>query len=260
MNLNLTNKVYIVTGGASGIGAAVCKLIAAEGGVCVIADKSKEKSNELADEINSRQQQAFAVQTELTNDNNCRQVIETVFSHYGRIDGLINNAGTNDNVSLEHGSVSGFQQSLNINLVHYYAMAHFALPYLKITKGAIVNTGSKVSVTGQGNTSGYAAGKGGVNALTREWAAELLPYQIRVNAVLPAEVDTPQYAAWIQAQPNANEKLTHITSHIPFGKRFTRPEEVAATIVFLLSDQSSHTTGQILFVDGGYTHLDRRLT
>ena len=260
MNLNLHNKVYVVTGGASGIGAAVCKLVAEEGGIAVIADRSREKGKELADEIMRDKRHAMAWQTELTDEDSCKKLIAEVISRYNRIDGLVNNAGTNDNVSLEHGSAVAFQQSLQLNLVHYYMMAQHALPHLKKTKGAIVNTGSKISVTGQGSSSGYAASKGGINALTREWAAELLPCGIRVNAVLPAEVDTPQYANWIQTQPDANEKLKRINSHIPLGNRFTKPGEIANTIVFLLSDKSSHTTGQILFVDGGYTHLDRMLT
>ena len=178
----------------------------------------------------------------------------------GRIDGLVNNAGVNDGVSLENGTVEGFNRSLDVSLVHYFAMAHYALPHLKKTKGCIVNIGSKVSVTGQGNTSGYAASKGAINALAREWAAELLPYGLRVNTVIPAEVSTPQYETWIQKQPNPTEKLQQIVSRIPLGKRFTTPEEIANTVVFLLSDVSSHTTGQIIFVDGGYTHLDRSLT
>ncbi len=260
MNLNLRDKVYIVTGGASGIGAAVCKALAEEGGIVIIADRSKEKSDALAEAITSRQQRAFAMQTELTDEENCRQLIELVITKCGRIDGLVNNAGISDNVGLESGTVQRFQQSLRINLVHYYAMAHYALPYLKKTKGVIVNTGSKVSITGQGGASGYAASKGGINALTREWAVELLPYNIRVNAVLPAEVDTPQYASWLQTQPDAEERLQRITSHIPLGNRFTKPEEIADTILFLLSERSSHTTGQIVFPDGGYTHLDRMLT
>ncbi|MDQ2753587.1 MAG: SDR family oxidoreductase [Bacteroidota bacterium] len=260
MNLNLHNKVFIVTGGASGIGEAICKLIANEGGIVVIADKNKEKSDKLAIEINEQKQTAFSIAVELTKEESCSQLINTVINQYNRIDGLVNNAGTNDKIGLQTGSVKAFEQSLRINLVQYFAMAHYALPHLIKNGGSIVNIGSKVSVTGQGNTSGYAAGKGGVNALTREWAVELLPHQIRVNAVLPAEVDTPQYAAWIEAQKDAKETLRHITSHIPFNNRFTKPAEIANTVAFLLSDCSSHTTGQILFVDGGYTHLDRMIT
>ncbi len=260
MNLNLQDKVFIVTGGASGIGSAVCKLIAEEGGIAIIADRDNTKNQSLSNEIISAGYKAEAFQIELTNDDSCKQLIETVTKKYNRIDGLVNNAGLNDSVSLEHGSAQAFEQSLRINIVHYFALAHYALPYLQKTKGSIVNVSSKVSVAGQGNTSGYAASKGGINALTREWAAELLKYGIRVNAIIPAEVDTPQYKSWLASQPDGDEKKAKILSRIPFGKRFTTPEEIAATIVFLLSNQSSHTTGEILFVDGGYTHLDRALT
>ncbi len=260
MNLNLANKVYIITGGASGIGEAICRLLAKEDGIAVIADRNAEKCQKLCAEIQQKGQKAFAVFVELTNEDDCRQLVEKVIRQYNRLDGLVNNAGTNDNVSLENGTVQGFQQSLSVNIIHCYAMAHYALPYLKKSNGVIINIGSKISVTGQGGSSGYAASKGGINALTREWAAELLPYQIRVNTVVPAEADTPQYASWIQTQPQSEEKLQRILSHIPLQKRFTTPEEIANTVAFLLSDVSSHTTGQIIFVDGGYTHLDRMLT
>lgn len=260
MNLNLADKVYIVTGGASGIGEAVCRLIAEEGGIVVIADRNEGAGRRLYEELSGRSYKALSIQAELTDEDAIRSLVQKVADVYGRIDGLVNNAGTNDNISLENGSLQGFRQSLSINLVHYYAMAHYALPHLKESRGAIVNIGSKVSVTGQGGTSGYAASKGGINALTREWAVELLPYSIRVNAVIPAEVKTPQYASWLQAQTDSEEKLRRITSHIPFQNRFTKPDEIAGTVAFLLSDVSSHTTGQIVFADGGYTHLDRMIT
>jgi L-fucose dehydrogenase len=260
MNLHLQNKVFIVTGGASGIGAAICKLIAAEDGIAIIVDRNAARNEVILGELLQAGGQAIAVQAELTNEADCKAIIDKTIATYGRIDGLVNNAGVNDGVSLEHGNVESFNRSLDISLVHYFAMAHYALPHLKKTKGCIVNIGSKVSVTGQGNTSGYAASKGAINALAREWAAELLPYGIRVNTVIPAEVSTPLYETWIQKQPNPAEKLQQILLRIPLGKRFTTPEEIANTVVFLLSDLSSHTTGQIIFVDGGYTHLDRSLT
>ena len=140
-------------------------------------------------------------------------------------------------------------------------MAHYALPHLKRAKdAAIVNIGSKTAVTGQGGTSGYASSKGAIMALTREWAVELLPYHIRVNTVIPAEVMTPLYRRWVDTFPNPEEKLRNITSKIPLEKRMTTSEEIAAMVVFLLSNKSGHTTGQHLFVDGGYVHLDRALT
>jgi L-fucose dehydrogenase len=96
--------------------------------------------------------------------------------------------------------------------------------------------------------------------LTREWALELLPYEIRVNAVLPAEVWTPMYKNWIAAFPEPEQKLNEIVSRIPFAKRMTAPEEIASMTLFLMSSQAGHITGQHLFVDGGYVHLDRALS
>ena len=97
-------------------------------------------------------------------------------------------------------------------------------------------------------------------ALTREWAAELLPYGIRVNTVIPAEVMTPLYRHWLDTFPNPEQKLATILTKIPLQQRMTTSEEIAAMVVFLISSKSSHTTGQHLFVDGGYVHLDRALT
>lgn len=259
MNLNLANKVFIVTGGAKGIGAAISKTIAAEGGIVVVVGRGKDDNIKITDEIVKAGGKASYFTAELSVAQVCQDVINFAAEKYGRIDGLVNNAGINDGVGLENGSPEKFFQSLQKNLSHYYNLAHYALPYLKKAKGNIVNIGSKVATTGQGNTSGYAASKGAINALTREWAVELLPYSIRVNTVLPAEVWTPLYENWINSLPNPKEKLDQIVAKIPLEKRMTTSEEIADMTVFLLSDRSSHTTGQIIYVDGGYTHLDRSL-
>jgi L-fucose dehydrogenase len=139
-------------------------------------------------------------------------------------------------------------------------MAHYALPHLKKSHGCIVNISSKTAITGQGGTSGYASSKGAILALTREWAAELLDSGIRVNAVVPAEVMTPLYRQWLDTFPSPDEKLKTILAKIPFEKRMTAVEEIAAMVVFLLSARAGHITGQHLYVDGGYVHLDRALT
>lgn len=123
----------------------------------------------------------------------------------------------------------------------------------------MVNISSKTAVTGQGNTSAYVAAKAAQLGLTREWAAALAPFGVRVNAVIPAEVMTPLYARWIATFPDPEAQLKEITARIPLGGRMTDAQEIAATVVFALSPRSGHTTGQWLFVDGGYTHLDRAL-
>ena len=202
---------------------------------------------------------AKSVVAELTKPEDCENAIKQIVTEFGRIDGLVNNAGVNDGVGLESGNYDAFIDSLHKNLVHYYLMAHHALSELKKSKGSIVNIGSKTADTGQGSTSAYAASNGGRNALTREWAVELLKYGIRVNAVIVAECYTPLYETWIKTFANPEEKLIQITDKIPFENRMTTAEEIANMVVFLLSEKSSHTTGQLIHVDGGYTHLDRSL-
>ncbi len=256
MDLHLKDKVIIVTGGAKGIGSGITKVLSAEGAIPVIIGRNEQDNESILKEINGN---GFAVTAELTKPEACKKAIETVIHKFGKIDGLVNNAGVNDGVGLENGNHELFMSSLYKNLVHYYLVAQLALPELIKTKGSIVNIGSKVAETGQGNTSAYAASNGGRNALTREWAVELLKYGIRVNAVIVAESFTPLYEKWISSLSDPGEKLRSITEKIPLGKRMTTPEEIANMVVFLLSNRSSHTTGQLIHVDGGYTHLDRAL-
>jgi NAD(P)-dependent dehydrogenase (short-subunit alcohol dehydrogenase family) len=248
MNLSLENKVIIVSGGARGIGEGIVKTLLAEKAIPVVIDQRVSSIEGVK-----------TIQADLTDPKACAHAIEKIVQQFGSIYGLVNNAGVNDGVNLEHGNYDAFIQSMHKNLVHYYLLAHHALPYLKTSKGAIVNISSKTAETGQGGTSAYAAANGGRNALTREWAVELLPYGIRVNAVVVAECYTPMYQEWIQTQENPEEKLQSIQANIPLGKRFTTPEEIGQTVSFLLSEKSSHTTGQLIHVDGGYVHLDRAL-
>ena len=259
MDLQLKNKVIIVTGGAKGIGEGIAEVLAKEGAIVAIVGRNEADNLKTVEKIKSKKGKAFSVIAELTDPQASKNAVTQVVKKYGRIEGLVNNAGVNDGVGLENGNYEDFIASIHKNLVHYYLMAKYALPYLKISKGAIVNIGSKTAETGQGNTSAYAASNGGRNALTREWAVELLKYGIRVNAVIVAECYTPLYDKWIKTLPNPDETLQKIVSKIPFEKRMTTAEEIANATVFLLSSKSSHTTGQLIHIDGGYVHLDRAL-
>lgn len=258
MDLNLKDKVFIVTGGAKGIGRAIVLQIAKEGGVPVVLDSDADAGEVLLIELEKEGHNTFFfLKTDLCDASQCESAVKQTIKDCGVIHGLINNAGVNDGVSLENGNPDSFRASLSKNLNHYYDMAHFCLPDLRKSGGVILNMASKTAITGQGGTSGYAASKGGILALTREWAVELLKDNIRVNAIVPAEVMTPLYENWLQTfdSPEAKEKA--ITDRIPLGKRMTTSEEIANTALFLLSDKSSHITGQHIHVDGGYTHLDR---
>ena len=259
MDLKLQEKIILVTGGSKGIGHAISHVLAADGAIPFIVSRDEKSILQTKEEIEKKGGKcAFAI-AELTDPEQCKKAVEKAISLHGTLHGLVNNAGVNDGVGLENGNAEDFVLSLKKNVVHYYVMAQACLPYLKQNKGAIVNIGSKVSVTGQGGTSAYAAACGGRNALTREWAVELLPYAVRVNGVMVAESYTPLYEKWINTFPNPQKKLDQIETKIPLEKRMTTPEEIANTVAFLMSEKSSHTTGQLLYVDGGYVHLDRSI-
>ncbi len=260
MDLQLKDKVVLITGGAKGIGQAITRGCVREGAIPVFVDKDVEAGKRLQAELVIAGATCSLICADVLSVESCHAAVEQTLKEYGRLDVLVNNVGANDNVGLENGSPEKFVSSLRLNLYHYYYMAHFALPGLKKSQGCILNIASKVAVTGQGGTSGYASAKGAILALTRDWAAELISFGIRVNAVIPAEVITPLYKQWVGTFPNPEQKLAHIVSKIPLGKRMTQPNEIAAMVLFLISSQASHITGQHVFVDGGYTHLDRALT
>jgi L-fucose dehydrogenase len=255
MNLELAGRVVLVTGGAKGIGAAITRALVEEGARPVIVDRDAEATALMAAELAA----VIPVVADLCDGGACSSAVAHAVRTAGRLDAVVNNAGVNDGVGLERGDPERFRESLRTNLHHYYDITHFALPHLKASRGGIVNIASKVAVTGQGNTSGYAAAKGAILALTREWAAELLAAGIRVNAVVPAEVMTPMYREWLDAFPDPAAREAAVVERIPLGHRMTLPAEIAATVCFLLSPRAGHITGQHLYVDGGYVHLDRAL-
>jgi L-fucose dehydrogenase len=260
MDLQLKDKVVLVTGGAKGIGAAITKTCAQEGAIAVTVDRDAQACQQLHVELSAQGLRTSFIAMELSSAENCKTIVQQAIATFDHIDVLVNNAGINDKVGLEHGNPQEFVRSLERNLLHYYNMAHYVLPHLKRTRGSIVNISSKTALTGQGGTSGYVASKGAILGMTREWAAELLPYSIRVNAVIPAEVMTPLYQQWLDTFPDPREKLKTVVAKIPLDRRMTTPDEIAAMVVFLISAKAGHITGQHLFVDGGYVHLDRALT
>jgi len=247
MNLELNGKVILVTGGGAGIGAAICAALKREGALPVSIGRGATAEHTVRH-----------FELELEDEAAVGAAVDATVAEFGALHGLVNNAGVNDGVGLDAGPAA-FRASLERNLVHAYLLAHLCTSGLKATRGSIVNISSKTAVTGQGGTSGYTAAKGALLSLTREWAAALRHDGIRVNAVVPAEVMTPLYRQWLDGFPDPEAQLEGIARRIPLGQRLTTAEEIADTVAFLLSERAGHTTGQWLFVDGGYTHLDRAL-
>ena len=257
MDLRLQEKVVLVTGGSKGIGEGIVRSFLDEGARIANLNRSRKEGETLQEEYAKQGKECYFIQGDLCQTDACRSAVEKTVAKFGRLDVVVNNAGVNDSVGLEVGP-EAFVASLQRNLIHYYAVVHYALDELKKSQGTIINIGSKVSVTGQGGTSGYAASKGAINSLTREWALDLAKDRIRVNAVIPAEVWTPLYANWLQTMENPEQTQVQIENLVPLESRFTTTQEIADMVVFLASPRSAHTTGQIVFVDGGYTHLDRK--
>ena len=257
MDTELKGKIVIVTGGNKGIGEGISRSFAAEGAIVVVFGRNREEGETFCEALRSEGAQAAFRLVELTRESEVVTAVSQTLEEFGRIDVLVNNAGVNDGVDLAAG-VESFRGSLEKNLTQCYSLVHHCLDALKASRGNIVNIGSKVAETGQGGTSGYAASKGGLNALTREWALDLAGDGIRVNCVIPAEVMTPLYERWIARQSDPEGDLKAICDSIPLEKRMTTTKEIGDTVVFAASPKSSHTTGQILYVDGGYTHFDRR--
>lgn len=260
MDLNLKDKVVLITGAAGvkgSIGETILQSLAEEGAVPAVIDRNARGFDYIED-LRNRGVDASFFQTDVTDPEQVKAAVEGAIEKYGRIDAIINNVGVNDGVGLD-ASYEEFMNSLKLNMVSYFLVVKHALPLLKKSKGNILNIGSKVALTGQGKTSGYAASKGGVLGLTREWAVDLIPFGIRSNAIIIAESWTPSYDTWIQTLDNGEEKLQKILTKIPLENRMTTPKEIADLVLFTISERSSHTTGQFIFVDGGYVHLDRSL-
>jgi L-fucose dehydrogenase len=259
MNLYLLDKVIIVTGGASGIGKSIVRNLVSEQAIVCIIDHNGKALTEFSKEMEKTGGTVFQLQSELTRTDACRDAIHQILNKFKRIDGLVNNAGLNDGVDLENGNHKKFTDSIAKNVGHYHTMAELCFPSLKESKGVIVNICSKTGETGQGGTSGYAAANGARLSLTKHWAALFPSSGIRVNAVVVAECWTPQYEWWISQQANPMEKLKEINAKIPLGSRMTTSEEIADTVLFLLSQKSVGLNGQFMHVDGGYVHLDRAI-
>ena len=259
MDLYLKDKVVIVTGGTKGIGKGIVCSMANEDAIVMMVNRAGVEGPQIEKELYAQGKRVRYLEAELTEVSECKRVIDETISAYGRIDVIVNNAGGNNQKDLMT-PPEEFMKGMRDNLIHYYALVHYAHDYLIQSKGSIVNIGSHVSITGQGHTSAYVAAKGAIDGLTREWAAYFCDKGVNVNCVVPGSVWTNSYVKWAAQFPDPDARRRKAEQNIPFGQRMTTVEEFSDLVVYVASERSKHLTGEIIVCDGGYSRLDRVLT
>jgi NAD(P)-dependent dehydrogenase (short-subunit alcohol dehydrogenase family) len=249
----LKDKVAIVTGGAAGIGRATAILFAEEGAKVVVANPHTPECEECVKEISDRGAQAIFVETDISNEDDCRRVCDEAVRAFGRIDILINNAAVFVLKGLE-ATIDDWHRSLSVNIVGTAQMSKFASQYMKQSGGgAIVNLGSISSFVAQPAFITYSSTKAAIVQMTRNMAMDLAPFNIRVNCVCPGTIMTRATENHMALVGMSKEDFIADAAPKHLLNRVGDPREVAYPILFLASDEASFITGTHLMVDGGYT-------
>ncbi|WP_433591273.1 SDR family NAD(P)-dependent oxidoreductase [Nocardia sp. CA-145437] len=245
------SKVVLITGATSGVGAAVARRIAAEGGAVVLGARGKEAGDRMAEEIRAGGGRALFVPTDVTVDADVERLTAAAITEFGRLDGAFNNAGAvNAFGPVQDIDEAGWRADLELNLTAVYHGLRHQVPALAATGGgAILNNASNLGVVGMAQVAPYVAAKHGVVGLTRAVALEAADQSIRVNALVSGAVDTPAFRNSMGATPEGEAAIAALH---PLG-RIARPDEIAAFCAYLLSDEASFITGAALAVDGGFT-------
>ncbi|MCA9054301.1 MAG: glucose 1-dehydrogenase [Planctomycetaceae bacterium] len=246
------NRVVIVTGGAKGIGAGCASVFAAEGGIVSILDIDATTAESLAAELTSQGPgRVTAIPCDVSQPEHIREAIEETAAMHGRLDCIINNAGAHPPATaIDDTRIEDVVSLFELNFLGTYAGCKYAVPHLRKTRGTIVNVSSMTAVLGQDRSSAYAATKGAQLSLTKALAVELGPQGIRVNAVLPSNVDTPLMHDWARTLDDPASALQRVAELQVFG-RMASPEEIGRVCLFLATDDSSFVTGQGIEVEGG---------
>lgn len=240
----LTGKVAIITGGASGIGAATAKLFVEEGAKVVIVDMNEEKGKAFEEELKNQGGEALFVQADVTNEEDVQNVFAKAKASFGKVDILFNNAGIGAVKPTDELPFSEWRKTIAVDLDGVFLFARAAIKeYLQSGGGVIVNTASMYGLVGAAGSAAYNAAKAGVVNFTRSIALEYANRNIRINAICPGFIDTP-----ILGDTDRNGLIEATPM-----KRLGKPEEIAKAVLFLASDDSSFMTGSALVVDGGYT-------
>lgn len=246
----MKKKVFLISGGTSGIGLAVAKQLLSAGHAVMLMGRSEKRGKSALDELKS-QDAAFVAGDVSKIADDQRTVAETI-ERFGRLDGLVSSAGIYVEGAMEDVSESEYAAVMDTNVKGTYFLTQAALLELKKNRGTLVNVASDAGVHGNYYCSLYCASKGAIVLLTKALALELAGFGVRVNAVAPGDILTPMTQAQLAAMPDPQAGLKEMASVYPLG-RIGTPDEAAAAICFLLSDAASFITGTVLSVDGGLT-------
>lgn len=244
--MRLKDRIAVITGAASGIGLATAKRFAADGAKVVAVDLSTGAIEELAKEINGD-----AITCDVTDETAVEAMFSTVVREHGRVDIAFNNAGISppEDDSILTTGIEAWERVQKVNLTSVYLCCKYVLPHMREQgRGSIINTASFVAVLGAATSQiSYTASKGGVLAMSRELGVQFAREGIRVNALCPGPVNTPLLQELFAKDP---ERAQRRLVHVPMG-RFAEPEEIAAAVAFLASDDASFITASTFLVDGG---------
>jgi NAD(P)-dependent dehydrogenase (short-subunit alcohol dehydrogenase family) len=248
--MRLEGKIALVTGAASGIGAATAELFIREGASVAIADRNFAKAQSLAAAFGGR---ALALEVDVTIAAQISQAVSKIVDTFGGLDILVNNAGFGIRGSVVNTAEEDWDRVIDVNLKSVYLCSRHAIPEIaKRGKGAIVNISSTAAVCGIPDRAAYVASKGGVAALTRSMALDHAEQNIRINSIAPGVIWSSYYEAMLKEVPDPEGFVSGLKARAPVNRMGT-PEEIATMALFLASDESSFATGGMFTVDGGYT-------
>ncbi|MBS1841616.1 MAG: SDR family oxidoreductase [Acidobacteria bacterium] len=255
MSQRLTGKVVLVTGAAQGIGFECARMAAAEGASVVLGDIQKERGEKAAAKIRAEGNQAIFQPADLTDEAHCSALVEAAIKNFGKLNGLVNNAGWFPRARLEETTTELWEKVMQVNLRSAFYMTKFAVPHLRAARGgSIVNMGSINGIQGLPNLVAYAAAKGGLLSMTRTLAGALAPDRIRVNYIIPGWIATEGELTIQKGEGRTAQDLQNAGKRLPFGRMQT-VQDAAYAAVFLLSDESAQVTAAVLNVDAGGSML-----
>ena len=249
--LKLAERVAVITGGTKGIGLGCARVFGWHGASVVVAVRNEQTGRKVEEQLRAAGTDALFVSCDVCREQDMRRLFEQAIGRFGRIDCLVNNAGWHPpSMTIEEVSVEEFEQLLRLNLTSTFMGCKFAIPYLRETRGSIINMSSAVAILGQAAAPAYVSTKAGQIGLTKALALDLAPDGVRVNAVCPAGVMTPLMRSWADSQYNAEAALATVDRWHPLGRMATA-EEIGEVCAFLASAEASFITGQEICPDGG---------